>query len=99
MYPTDEQWALFRRYKNCPSPIHPRTFLQHWELDYPDIADLTGVSRHTVAHWFSTGSGSRPTPLPYQRRLATIHFLWGNPKRVPLDLLDEWCQLTDDTDE
>jgi hypothetical protein len=99
MYPNDEQWAIFQRYQNCPLPMHPRTFLQHWELDYPDIARLTGVSRHTVSHWFSSGRGGRPAPEAHQRRLATIHFLWSNSDRIPIDLLDQWCELTDDKHE
>lgn len=79
--------------------MHPRTFLQNWELDYPAVARLTGVSRDTVAHWFSSGRGARVTPEHHQRRLANIHFLWQNPNRIPQDLLDEWCELTESTNQ
>ncbi|MGG6270678.1 hypothetical protein ACQ4M3_38850 [Leptolyngbya sp. AN03gr2] len=96
MYPIDEQWALFDRYKNCPPPLSPQTSLQQWELDYPDVARLVGVSRHTVAHWFSTGAGSRLAPEHHCRRLATIDFLWRNAERLPYELLDEWCDLPDE---
>lgn len=95
MYPTDRQWALFDRYKNCPPPMSPQVFLQHWDLDYPDLARLLNVSRNTVRHWFSTGIGSRPAPEPHCRRLATIDFLWRNSDRIPLTLLNEWCELED----
>lgn len=98
MYPNDHQWQLFERYRDCPPPMTPSTFLQVWDLDYPDIARLTGVSRDTVGHWFSRGAGSRPAPKPYQRRLATIDFLWRNYDRIPLDLLDEWCDLIEDSE-
>lgn len=98
MYPTDRQWQLFDRYKNCPPPMSPRTFLQRWALDYPDIARLTGVTRDTVSHWFSTGRGSRTPPVHHCQRLATIDFLWRNPDRIPHDLLDEWCGLTEDSE-
>lgn len=97
MYPNNEQWAIFQRYQNCPPPMHPRVFLQNWELDYPDIARLTGVSRDTVSHWFSSGIGSRPTPLHHCRRLATIDFLWRNLDRIPREFLNEWCSITEDT--
>lgn len=94
MYPTDQQWRLFERYQNCPPPMSPQAFLQQWNLlDYADIARLVGVSRNTVAHWFSTGRGSRPAPEAHCRRLATIDFLWRNGDRLPLPLLDEWCGL------
>lgn len=92
-YPTDLQWALFEKYAECPPPMHPRTFLQRWDLDYPDLARLIGVSTHTVAHWFSSGRGSRNPPLPHCRRLATIDFAWRHLDRLPLELLDEWCHL------
>jgi hypothetical protein len=98
MYPTTEQWQLFERYRTCPAPMSPQTFLQNWELGYPDIAQLIGVSRHTVAHWFSTGAGSRSAPEHHCRRLATIDFLWRNHDRIPLDLLDEWCDLIEDSE-
>lgn len=93
MYPTDRQWQLFERYQNCPPPMQPRIFLERWNLDYPDIARITGVSRDTVAHWLSRGAGSRPAPDRHCRRLATIDFLWRNPERIPFSLLDEWCGL------
>lgn len=93
MYPTDRQWQLFDRYQNCPMLMHPSVFLQHWSLDYPDIAKLTGVSRDSVAHWFSKGAGSRSVPEHHCRRLATIDFLWRNGDRIPFTLLDEWCEL------
>jgi hypothetical protein len=96
VYPADHQWQLFDRYKECPPPMHPRTFLQRWNLDYPDIARLTGVSRDTVAHWFSTGRGSREAPAHHCRRLATIDFLWRNADRIPFPILDEWCELRPD---
>ncbi|WP_088890006.1 hypothetical protein [Leptolyngbya ohadii] len=96
MYPTDRQWALFDRYKNCPPPMSPQTFLQRWDLDYPDLARLLNINRNTVRHWFSTGSGSRPAPEQYRRRLATIDFFWRNSDRIPQDLLDEWCGLAAD---
>ena len=96
MYPTDDQWALFARYQDCPPPLHPRTFLQLWDLDYPQLAQLVGVSRDTVAHWFSTGSGSREVPLAHCRRLATIDFLWRQSDLLPQALLDKWCELTED---
>lgn len=98
MYPTDRQWQLFERYKGCPPPMHPRQFLQLWDLDYPAIAQLTGVSRNTVAHWFSRGAGSRAVPEAHQRRLATIDFFWSNSDRIPLELLDAWCGLQEDSD-
>ncbi|MBW4694182.1 MAG: hypothetical protein KME27_20760 [Lyngbya sp. HA4199-MV5] len=98
MYPTHRQWTLFERYKNCPPPMSPRTFLQQWALDYPDIARLTGVTRDTVSHWFSTGRGSREVPIHHCRRLATIDFFWRNPDRIPQDLLDEWCGLLEDSE-
>ncbi|BAU16124.1 unknown protein (plasmid) [Leptolyngbya sp. NIES-3755] len=97
MYPTDEQWELFDRYRNCPPPLSPQTFLQRWELDYPDIARLVGVTRDTVAHWFSTGAGSRPAPEHHCRRLATIDFVWRNAEQLPYALLDEWCNLPDES--
>jgi len=99
MYPTKEQWALFERYKNCPPPMTPQTFLQRWSLDYPDLARLTGVSRDTVAHWFSTGQGSRKAPLRHCRRLATIDFAWRNHASLPHELLDKWCRLREGQDE
>lgn len=98
MYPDDRQWQLFERYKDCPPSMTPSTFLQRWDLDYPAIARLTGVSRDTVAHWFSRGAGSRPAPEPYQRRLATINFFWRNSDRIPRELLDEWCGLQENSE-
>ncbi|MGV0028188.1 hypothetical protein [Phormidesmis priestleyi] len=98
MYPTDSQWELFERYRNCPPPMSPQVFLQRWNLDYPDIARLVGVSRDTVGHWFSTGAGSRPAPLPYCRRLASIDFLWCNSERILQELLDEWCGLQENSE-
>lgn len=94
MYPTSSQWELFERYRNCPQPMSPQTFLQNWDLNYPDLARLTGVSRDSVSHWFSTGAGSRPAPIHHRRRLATIDFLWRNGDRIPYQLLDEWCGLS-----
>jgi hypothetical protein len=73
--------------------MSPQTFLQHWNLDYPDLARLVGVSRDTVGHWFSTGRGSRPAPEAHCRRLATIDFFWRNLDRIPYKLLDAWCEL------
>ena len=95
MYPHDDQWALFERYKNCPPPMSPQAFLQRWELDYPDLARLVGVTRNTVAHWFSSGVGSRPAPEHHCQRLATIDFLWRNGDRLPYSLLNEWCDLSE----
>lgn len=77
----------------------PRTFLQYWDLDYPDIARLTGVTRDTVVHWFSTGRSSRELPVHHCQRLATIYFLWRDLNRVPQDLLDEWCRLPEDLEQ
>ncbi|MBD3886418.1 hypothetical protein IFO70_32555 [Phormidium tenue FACHB-886] len=71
---------LFERYKNCPPPVSPQTFLQRWELDYPDLARLTGMTRDTVRHWFSSGAGSRPVPQTHYRRSATVNErkIWRN---------------------
>jgi hypothetical protein len=98
MYPTDYQWRLFNRYRNCPPPMSPQTFLQRWDLNYPDLAQLLGVSRDTIGHWFSTGVGSRPAPEHHCRRLATIDFFWSNSDRIPQELLDEWCGLQETSD-
>lgn len=89
MYPSERQWQLFERYQHCPPPMHPREFLGRWELDYPDLARLLGVSRHLVAHWLS-GNQREPSEH-YCRRLATIDFLWTNHARLPKALLGEWC--------
>ncbi|MBD2156750.1 helix-turn-helix transcriptional regulator [Leptolyngbya sp. FACHB-16] len=89
MYPTDVQWRLFRQYQDCPPPMHPREFLQNWELDYPQVAQLLGVTRDSVAHWLS-GDDRQPSEH-YCRRLATIDFFWKNSDRIPKPLLDEWC--------
>jgi len=95
MYPDEDQWALFERYKNCPPQMSPQTFLQRWHLDYPDLAYLVGVTRHTVAQWFSSGVGSRPARAHHFRRLATIDFLWRNGDRLPYGLLNEWCNISE----
>lgn len=99
MYPTLEQWRLFERYQDCPPIMTPQAFLQHWDLDYPDLARLVGVSRNTVAHWFSAGAGSRPPQDHYCRRLATIDFAWRNLERLPRKLLDDWCELSELSEE
>jgi hypothetical protein len=95
MYPTNSQWELFERYRNCPPPMSPQVFVQRWNLDYPAIARLVGVSRDTVSHWFSSGAGSRPAPEQHCRRLATIDFAWRNLERLPQQILDEWCDLSE----
>lgn len=91
-YPTAEQWQLFELYRSAPPPMSPLQFLQQWELDYPTLARVAGVSRSTIEHWFSQGKGSRIPAVRYCRRLAIVHFLWSNLDLIPPRLLDRWQQ-------
>ena len=89
-YPTPRQWQLFERYKSSPPPLHPLTFLQRWEISYPELAKLAAVSRSTVEHWFSTGTGQRTPAARHCRRLAEIDFLWRHAEQIPDWLLRRW---------
>lgn len=99
MYPNDRQWQLFNRYAHCPPPMHPRAFLQRWDLDYPALAKLAGVTRDTVNHWFSIGAGSREPSDHYCQRLASIDFLWRYHEQLPQAWLDLWCDLPEELSE
>lgn len=89
-YPSREQWELFSLYQSAPPPMSPLEFLQHWELDYPTLAQVARTSRSTVEHWFSQGIGSRSPTLYHCRRLAIVHFLWSNSDRIPRQLQERW---------
>lgn len=94
----DRQWELFTRYRDCPPPMHPRDFLQRWDLDYSALARLTGVTRNTVYHWFSAGAGSRDPSIHTCQRLASIDFLWRHHDEIPRAWLDRWCDLQEDAE-
>lgn len=92
-YPSKRQWELFRLYEDCPPPLQPLTFTQLWEISYSELASLTGASRSTVEHWFSTGASKREPAERFCRRLAEVHLLWSNSDRLKPSLIQSWCRL------
>jgi len=91
-YPSERHWQLWGHYQVCPPPLHPLQFLQEWDLSYPDLAKLIGVSRSTIEHWFSTGAGHREPPSHHCRRLAEIHLLWSLSPQLTPDQIHLWCR-------
>ena len=71
-YPSEQQWELFRLYEHCPPPLPPLVFTQLWEVSYSELASLTGASRSTIEHWFSSGESRREPAERFCRRLAEI---------------------------
>lgn len=90
-HPSAQQWHLFAQYQHCPPPLHPALFLQDWSVSYGELAQLAGVSRSTVEHWFSLGSSHREPALLHCRRLAVIHRLWHHSDRITPELIGLWC--------
>ena len=94
-YPSKRQWELFHLYEHCPPPLPPMAFTQLWEVSYAELATLTGASRSTIEHWFSSGSSQREPSERCCRRLAEVHLLWSNSDRIRPSLLQSWCRLMD----
>ncbi|MGI0486384.1 hypothetical protein ACN4EK_13170 [Pantanalinema rosaneae CENA516] len=88
---SEKHWHLVELYQNCPPPMHPAQFLQHWEVDYPSLSRLLKISRSTIEHWFIQGSSYREPGAIYCRRLGEIHFLWSNADRITPELIQLWC--------
>lgn len=98
-YPSDRQWELFRLYENCPPPLAPLVFCQLWEISYSELATLTGASRSTVEHWFSSGTSRREPAERCCRRLAEVNLLWSNSDRIRSSLIQSWCRLERSSDQ
>ncbi|HEY9630521.1 MAG TPA: hypothetical protein V6C84_24765 [Coleofasciculaceae cyanobacterium] len=92
-YPSQRQWELFRLYEDCPPPLPPMIFTQLWEISYQELSYLTGASRSTVEHWFSSGDSKREPAERFCRRLAEIHLLWSHTERIKPSLIQSWCRL------
>lgn len=92
-YPSKRQWELFALYQSCPPPLLPLVFSQLWEVSYSELATLTGASRSTVEHWFSTGESRREPAERFCRRLAEVHLLWLNSEQIKSGLIQSWCRL------
>lgn len=95
--PSQHQWELFRLYENCPPPLPPLVFTQLWEVSYSELASLTGASRSTIEHWFSSGESRREPAERFCRRLAEIHLLWSNSDRIQPSLIQSWCRLREES--
>ncbi|NET62281.1 MAG: hypothetical protein F6K47_41100 [Symploca sp. SIO2E6] len=55
------QWKFFH-YRVEQLEMEPEEFLNHWECNYNQIAQICSCSRNTVAHWFAKGN-RRPSKL------------------------------------
>lgn len=56
--------------------MEPQQFLNYWDVNYDELAELCGCSRSTVAHWFTSGKSCVPPTQDHKRRLAEIHAFW-----------------------
>ena len=90
IYPSSHQWQLFALYQQYPSPMHPDLFLKTWAVSYAQLAKISGVSRSTVEHWFSTGITHRDPSILHCRQLAIVHYLWCNADRIPPEVIQLW---------
>lgn len=62
--------------------MRPREFLNEWDLTYPELAELLGVSLSTVESWLS---GRRQPLEPAERLLSMIHQKWLEYENEPQD--------------
>ncbi|WP_396426468.1 helix-turn-helix domain-containing protein [Leptolyngbya sp. FACHB-261] len=66
--------------------------MARWAITQEQLADLLGVSRSAVAHWFSAldSKHKRNPPESVKRQLAEINALWSLYENEPEHLRQAW---------
>lgn len=66
--------------------ISPQEFMDYWQIDVAELANLLGVSRGSVYQWQVSGPSARVPDKNILKQLHYIHVIWKAWMQTERDL-------------